>query len=139
MNIKTILVAYDGSEPADQAYASALDLASKYGAEVRVLAVAQPPEVGDEVETEALIDNRRRHYRHIFKRLQAAAQPGGPTVHFEVAVGHPAEQIVLHAEKLGADLILMGHRGNSLLSRWLVGSVVKQVIVHAPCALMVVR
>lgn len=137
--IKAILVAYDGSDPAHKAYESALDLAAKYGATITVLAVAQPPEVGDEVETEALIDNARRHYRHVFKRLEDAAQTPGPTIRYEVAVGHPAEQIVLHAEKLGVDLIIMGHRGNSLLSRWLVGSVVKQVIVYAPCALMVVR
>lgn len=137
--IKAILVAYDGSEPARKAYESALDLAAKYGAAITVLAVAQPPEVGDEVETEALIDNARRHYRHVFKRLEDSTQTPGLTIRYEVAVGHPAEQIVLHAEKLRADLIVMGHRGNSLLSRWLVGSVVKQVIVHAPCALMVVR
>ncbi|MGE5152565.1 MAG: universal stress protein [Bdellovibrio bacteriovorus] len=101
--------------------------------------MAQPPEVGDDVEIEALIENRRRHYRHVLKHLQEVTPPHQTEVRYEVVVGHPAEQIVLHAEMLGADLSVMGHRGNSLLSRWLLGSVVKQVIVHAPCALTVVR
>jgi len=53
--IRKILLAYDGSEPAAKAFRFSADLAKRYGAELHVLTVAQTPEFGDEVETEAVI------------------------------------------------------------------------------------
>ena len=48
VEMKKILIAYDGSEAADKAYGHALDLAGKYGADLRVLAVASPPEFAED-------------------------------------------------------------------------------------------
>ena len=59
--IRKLLIAYDGSDSAQAAFDFALDLAGKYGAELHVLAVARPPEFGEEVETEAVIEQSRRH------------------------------------------------------------------------------
>lgn len=140
MTIRNILVGYDGSESAKAAFDFALDLAQKYGAALRVLAVARPPEFGTEVETEAVIERGRHHFVHVLQPLKTRLA-GGPLAEtaFEVAVGHPAEQIVLHAEKHGVDHIVVGHRGHTLFDRWLIGSVARQVIAHAPCAVTVVR
>ena len=80
---KKILVAYDGSNPAGQAFDLALD--------------------------------------------------------YELVIGHPAERIVIHAEEWGADLIVVGHRGHGLMGSWLLGSVAKQVMHHATCAVLVAR
>jgi hypothetical protein len=60
--IRRILLAYDGSTGADRALDFALDLALKYAAELHVLAVARPPEFGDDVESRAVIENARWHY-----------------------------------------------------------------------------
>lgn len=140
MTIRNILVGYDGSESAQAAFDFALDLAQKYGAALRVLAVARPPEFGTEVETEAVIERGRHHFAHVLQPLKSRLA-GGPLAEtaFEVAVGHPAEQLVLHAEKHGVDHIVVGHRGHTLFDRWLIGSVARQVIAHAPCAVTVVR
>ena len=135
--IRKLLIAYDGSDSAKSAFNFAIELAGKYGAELHVLAVARPPEFGEEVETEAIIENSRRHYTHLLKPLKA--QVAGLTAHFEVIVGHPAESIVLYAEDHGIDHIVVGHRGHSLFERWLLGSVSRQVIAYAPCAVTVVR
>ena len=138
--MKHILVAYDGSAAAAKAYSLALELAGKYGAELRVLAVARPPEFGSEVETEAVIENSKQHYHKILRPLQAVASSQRTVaIHFEVAVGHPAEQIVRHAEDWKADLVVVGHRGRTFFERWLIGSVAKHVINHAPCAVLVAR
>jgi len=137
--MKRILLAYDGSGPADQAFALALDLAGKYGAALDVIAVARPPEFGEEVEAAAVIENSKKHYQQVLKPLHARVATTGVTAHFQVVVGHPAEQIVRHAEDWQADLIVVGHRGRTLFERWLVGSVAKYVINHAPCAVLVAR
>ncbi|MHB0974030.1 MAG: universal stress protein [Thiobacillus sp.] len=50
-----------------------------------------------------------------------------------------AGAIVLYAEDHGIDHIVVGHRGHGLFERWLTGSVARQVIACAPCAVTVVR
>ena len=137
--MKRILVAYDGSASANKAFSLALDIAGKYGSALSVLAVARPPEFGDEVETEAVTENSKKHYREVLKPLHGIASAAGIEAHFEVMVGHPAEQIVRHAESWNADLIVLGHRGRTIFERWLIGSVAKHVINYAPCAVLVAR
>ena len=137
--MKRVLVAYDGSESADKAFSVGLELAGKYGAEIYVLAVARGPEFGSEVETEAVIENSKHHYRQILKPLHPLAKASGLKAQFHVVVGHPAEQVVRHAEDWKIDLIIVGHRGRTLFERWLVGSVAKYVINHSPCSVLIAR
>jgi len=138
--MKRILVAYDGSSAADKAFSLALELAGKYGAELHVLAVARPPEFGSEVETEAVIEYSKQHCHHMLRPLQVlAGEQKAVAVHFDVRVGHPADRIVRYAEDWLADLIVVGHRGHTFFERWLVGSVAKHVMDHAPCAVLVAR
>lgn len=134
-----ILLAYDGSEPADKAYGFALDLAKHYGAKLLVLAVARPPELPEDVETEAILENAEAHYQERFATMRKRAEVQGLNPDFRVVVGHPAEQIIYHAEKEGVDHIVIGHRGKSFFERWRLGSVSKQVINYAHCAVTVVR
>lgn len=137
--IEKILLGYDGSESANDALAFALDLASRYGAELRVLAVIRPPEFAEDVETEASIETWQRHYRKVLQPIEGQLAAASITGRCDVMVGHPAEQIVLYAEKHGIDHIVVGHRGRTLFERWLIGSVARQVIAYAHCAVTVVR
>jgi nucleotide-binding universal stress UspA family protein len=134
-----ILLAYDGSEPASKAFELALDLAVKYGAALYVLAVARPPEFAEEVDALAILENSRRHYHDVLRPLKAKVDAAGVEAHFEVASGHPAEQIIYHAERHGVDHIVMGHRGRTFFEGWLLGSVARQVMSHAACAVTIVR
>lgn len=134
-----ILLAYDGSDAAGHAFKLAVDLAVKYGAALRLVSVARPPEFGEEVESEAILENSRRHFHHVLKPLKAQAAAQGLEVDYEVVIGHPAERIVIEAEKWGADLIVVGHRGRGLMGHWLLGSVAKQVMHHASCDVLVAR
>lgn len=136
---RKILVGYDGSAAARKAFDTALDLAAKHGAELFVLSVARPPEIGDDVETEAVIENSRQHHRRMLAELKTSIAAKGVKTHFEVAVGHPAEQIIYDADRHGADLIVVGNRGRSNLARFLLGSVSKQVVQHAGHPVLVVR
>lgn len=53
--------------------------------------------------------------------------------------GHPVKVILGIAEEIGADLIVMGAQGHSLLGRLLIGSVSDSVATHAKCSVLVVR
>jgi nucleotide-binding universal stress UspA family protein len=67
------------------------------------------------------------------KRLQGA----GCTATNEVKYGNPAEQIVRSAREMEADLIVVGHRDQGSLARWLNGSVGASILHHPPCSLLV--
>jgi nucleotide-binding universal stress UspA family protein len=137
--IHKILIAYDGSDAAKHALEFALDLANHYAAELHVLAVARVPELGEDVETEAVIEQSRRHCERALQPVKARLAGNPLKISFEIEIGHPAVQIVRYAERHGIDHIVVGHRGHTLFDRWLLGSVAKQVMIHAHCPVTVVR
>ena len=136
---KKILAGYDGSEFSRKAFDHALAQAAQLHAELYVLTVVQPPHIGDDVELEAVIENSRAYHRGLFPPLQKLAAEHGVKAHFEVAIGHPVEQIIYHADRHEVDLIVVGHRGRSKFARLLLGSVSKQVAQHAGRAVLIVR
>jgi len=137
--ITKLLLAYDGSKQSEKAFHFALDLASKYSAKMLVLAVARPPEPPIQVEMEAELERAAEYYREHFKRLSEQTATSGIEAVFQVKVGHPAEQIVHVAKQEKADAIVMGHRGETLLQKWLLGSVAKRVLSYAHCTVFIVR
>ena len=137
--ISRILVAYDGSDPAKKCYDFALDMAQKYRAEVWVLTVARPPEFAEDVETEAILERSTQYHHRLLAQLKQQSAGTKLSIHFESAVGHPAEQIIRHAEQHGANLIVMGHRGKTLFERWRLGSISQRVLQYAHCPVLVVR
>jgi nucleotide-binding universal stress UspA family protein len=56
-----------------------------------------------------------------------------------VVQDHPRSGIVDYADNWGADLIVVGSRGQSGITRFLMGSVAQAVVRHAPCSVEVVR
>lgn len=137
--MKKILIAYDGSEPAEKAYDLALDLAGHYKAEVCALAIARPPEPANDVETEAVLENAYEYYEKLLANLRQKALEHDVPISFKIMVGHPAEQIVAYAEANEFDHIVMGHRGKTFFQKWLLGSVAKRVMSYAHCSVTIVR
>lgn len=137
--INRLLIAYDGSDSARAAFEFAHSMAKQYGAELHVVAVAQPPEFGSDVETEAVIEQGRENYNRILLPLRGRLAKESMKAVFDVLVGHPAEQVVRYAEAHHIDHIVVGHRGRTLFERWLIGSVARQILVYAPCSVTMVR
>jgi nucleotide-binding universal stress UspA family protein len=67
------------------------------------------------------------------KRLQSVGCRGTNDVRY----GNPAEQIALAAKEMKADLIVVGHRDQGTLSRWLNGSVGESILHYPPCSVLV--
>ncbi|MGB0908885.1 MAG: universal stress protein [Nitrospirales bacterium] len=53
--------------------------------------------------------------------------------------GHVTNVVTKQAEKRKADLIVMGSRGLSNITGYLMGSVSRKVLTHAPCAVLTVK
>jgi nucleotide-binding universal stress UspA family protein len=138
-HFRRLLVGYDGSPQSDKAVDVALSLASCVDATVLIFSVARPPEPSTSVELEAVLDDAREHYEEGFKKVLEKARGHDLEVQTAIAVGHPAEQIIHRAEKEGIDLIVLGRRGRSMISRMMLGSVSERVLRYAHCPVMVVH
>lgn len=136
---RSILVGYDGSTQAEKAAALALSMAEAKDSKVLLFAVARPPEPATSVEVHAVLDDAREHYQEGFDRIVARAREKGISIETEVAVGHPAEQIIHRAETGKIDLVILGRRGTSLFEKWILGSVSERVLRYAHCPVMVIR
>jgi len=138
--INKILIAYDGSTYSKRAFEIGLQMAALRNHEaIVVLSVVEVPEPSMIYETEALLEEANKHYEKDFVGLRAAAKTAGVGIEERVVAGHVSDQIIQHATDVNADLIVMGHRGKSVIQRWLLGSVSKRVISYAPCSVLIVR
>ena len=57
----------------------------------------------------------------------------------KVRRGDPRREILDEAKEWSSDLIVLGSRGRTGLSRWILGSVAEHVVRHAPCSVEVTR
>lgn len=137
--ISKLVVAYDGSDESEKAYRLAIDLAQKYSAKMIVLSVVQPPQPYADAEFPAVIDTATEYFQGHFSCLKEQAAALGIEANFIVRIGHPAEQIVMLANEEKVDAIVVGHRGQSRLQQWLLGSVAKRVLAYANCNVFVAR
>jgi len=133
-----ILVPVDGSEHSGRTLPAAVDLATKYGAEVIVLHVREhgrswatdadfsPPEQAQRVVDEAVARFR-----------EAGLEASGEVR--DAAVGEAPREIVDAAEANDVELIVMGNRGMTQWRSLLLGSVAHKILEHANCAVLLVR
>ncbi len=136
-----ILVAFDGSPKAYEAFEHAMKLAAICDTrpEITVLSVAQPPEPIDIVEIDAVIDTAKEHYGKLLRELREKAKEKNIEIKTEIVVGHHAEQIVRYAKENDIDQIIMGQKGKSKIENWLLGSVSKRVSTYSPCTVTIVK
>jgi nucleotide-binding universal stress UspA family protein len=50
-----------------------------------------------------------------------------------------ADEIIRYAKEKGVDLIVVGTRGRSGMSKALLGSVASKIVTYSPCSVLVVR
>ena len=135
---RKILLAFDGSPDGREALVQAESLASACGAAVHLLAIIDPSENMLIVEAMPSIpDNQAFVIQSVLdegvKRLRGA----GCSATNELKFGKPADQIVSSAAEINADLIVVGHRNQGTLARWLNGSVGEAIVHHPPCSVLI--
>ena len=109
-------------------------------AKVCILSVIVPPEpAASRAELNAVLDDMRERYGRSFASIRERAGQKGIELETEIAVGHPAEQIIHRAETLQASLIVMGKRSHTILHRWMLGSNTERVLKYAHCPVMIVH
>ena len=138
--MKTILVAYDGSEHADRALDRAADLAAKVGAELVVISAAEPTQrSGGFAGTRDVDPADIEEVHESLAKAQSRLQEKSLTARLVEAHGDAADMIVQVANEKDADVIVVGHRGHNVAVRALIGSVSSKVVNHTERDVLVVH
>jgi nucleotide-binding universal stress UspA family protein len=66
-------------------------------------------------------------------------EAGASVTEAHLMSGRADEEIIVRAEQVGADLVVVGSRGLGGIRRALMGSVSDSVVRHAHCPVLVVR
>ncbi len=143
MTPKRILIAHDFSPHGERAFASGLALAKRFAARLDVIhayhlpvLVGMPDEIT--IPTEFWTGVREAATRRV-ETAVAVARSAGVSVEPHLVEGPAAEAICETAERISADLIVIGTRGHTGLKHVLLGSVAERTLRHAPCAVLTVK
>jgi nucleotide-binding universal stress UspA family protein len=118
-----ILVGTDGSTTAARAVDRAVQVAASTGASLTILSAGRPERSTKVVEAEAA--------RHA---------GSGVTIETKVVETDPVTALTDEARAGGFDLLVMGNKGMTGVSRFFrLGSVPNKVSHHLPCSLLVVK
>lgn len=146
---KKILVPVDGSAKASQAVGYAIELASRFEAEILLLHVirnfALPKALLDMITAGEVTESRRELLEDsaeiiLSEARQQCTESGISSVFTEYIVGDPATSIVAYAEQHNVDLIVIGNRGlASDAPHNLLGDVARKLTNIASLPILIVR
>lgn len=139
---RQILVAVDFSEHSERALEKGLELSSASGAKVKMIHVVDYFPMMDAAYdgaltfnvdiTDELVASSKKRLAELADRHQVSKED------LSVEVGAVRNEIIKKAEKIGADLIVIGSHGWRGIDL-LLGSTTDSVLHHARCDVLVVR
>jgi nucleotide-binding universal stress UspA family protein len=139
---RRVLIPLDGSPLAEQALPHAIAQAGCFQAELILLKVLEPfphargMSLGD---LERIKQRASTWADEYLERIAAGIQQQGVLVQKVTIDSRPHTGIAEFAESNQVDLIVMSTRGQSGLSRWLMGSVADRVVRGATVPVLLVR
>ena len=140
MVFQKILVAVDGSPSSDHAADVAVEIASKFGAELHAVYVIHVPEVPAlRAEADSSAKEGEEDAQFALARVVKQAGLADVSIQSRVEYGHVADTIVKMTTGESFDLAILGSRGQSPPRRFLLGSVSDAVVHHAACPVLIVK
>jgi len=138
---KRILLSLDGSALAEQALPHAVAQAEHFQAELILLKVLEPLTKHHSISPEATwrVEKATRELASEYlERIAVGVREKGVPVRVITVEGNPHGGIVFCAEAEQVDLIVICTRGQSGISRWLIGSVADRVMRGARVPVLLV-
>lgn len=144
-----VVVGTDGSETAAIAVRRAIELAAAMKAELHVvhahqllnLSVASVDAKAGSLSSEiSKVNSGLRHESDdICESSVREAKQSGVSAQAHSVAGDPADALVTVAERVHAQVIVIGNRGMTGVRRFVLGSVPNKVSHHSPCDVLIVN
>jgi nucleotide-binding universal stress UspA family protein len=139
--IEKILIAHDGSEGAQNAFDTALELAKRLGASLDMVSVEERAvhdgETIDEVSDE--IEEENTYFEQLASQCKRRAALKEVQLRTSVVRGHVVKAVVDFARERGFDLLVIGYTGHSRIYEHLWGGTSQNLARMAPCSVLVVK
>lgn len=143
LRLETLLVPIDFSAHSDRALEYALELAAAVGARIHLLhsyhmsAQLAPPYLT--TLAREFVERIRGESAEALRKAEERVHGAGIPCESHLTERHPVEAILSEAERLQADLIVMGTHGHTGLEHVLIGSVAQRTARRAPCPVITVK
>jgi len=139
-----ILVAIDGSDISMKAADYAFALAKNSGAEILAVNVVDLSSIFKMLPRdtkEQLIKIGRLEAKRMLDSVIDRATQNGTKIKTEIIESSisVADAIIKYAKENNIDLVVVGTRGRSGMSKTLLGSVASKLVTYSPCPVLVVR
>ena len=140
---RKLLVATDFSEPGRAAEASAIALASRFGAELHWIHALEVPlpifEPYAVAVPEATIGAARSAAKEKLEEASGRAKQAGLEGTTYLGEVPAAYAIADRAKEIGADLVVLGTHGHTGMKRVVLGSVAEHAVKLAPCSVLTIK
>lgn len=141
---RKIMVATDGSEPAERAADKAIEIAKLSNAKLYAVHVLSMGFYSmtlptDEQWEKAFQQRIASEGKEAAAYVENVAKAANLEVEPVILRGSPAEEIIGFAERNDIDLIVMGTLGTTGIKRFLLGSVAEKVVRHSNKTVLIVR
>ncbi|MCS5719932.1 universal stress protein [Herbiconiux sp. CPCC 205763] len=136
-----VVVGVDGSDGCTPVLEAAIAEAARLGEPLHVVSAwtVPPLSMPDFADGSELYDALEERARHGVENTLAQVDPDHPEVQITTTVELDAPATALIKASKEASLLVIGSHGRRGLSRFLLGSVSHDVLIHAPCPVIVLR
>jgi nucleotide-binding universal stress UspA family protein len=132
---RPVVLGYDGSRTSQRALVRAAEAAGAGGRVIVATAVPRGDAFAPAGEPASAVDEPARLLEEAAARLDGY----GVDVSAEIDEADPVDALVAAARKADAQLIVVGARGESYVTRALRGSVGERLVSQSPCDVLVAR
>ena len=138
-----ILLPIDFTEHCERTAAHAVWLARQGGGTLHLVHVVENPldpiYRPEEAHHWQTVEHADAKARDMLAETARTCLPADAPHELHVLAGDPSEKLVGLAERISADLIVMGTHGTSSIVHLLIGDIAKKVAHHAHCPVLLVR
>jgi len=139
-----ILVPVDFSRTSNKAYYYAKELARSIGAEMHAVHVLDTHYLTGAMHIiieprDKMVKKWREDCQKKLNMFYRKKEENGFVVQLHMREGKPHEEILKAAEELGADMIVIGSHGWSLVERYLFGNIARRVLKISDIPVLVVK
>ena len=127
-----VLLATDGKPHSNKAIDYAIEYSRLFGAALFIVYVVSPKQ-GEDREAAT------RAGMAVLEAVKRRAQDKGVTATGLLEAGSPYEAILAAADRIKADVAIVGTSGKTVIDRVLIGSVSEFVVRNAQCTVIVVK
>lgn len=135
-----ILLAWDGSDVALQAFDLAIDITRRYDAELVAVSIAYSPAHAEtEADRTESSEAAHRYLTQTFEEVRDRAERAGVNVEHAIIEGEtPVAALADHAHEHGFDLIVCGHHHSRRAGRLLLRGVTHNLVESTTIPILVV-